>query len=75
MYRKFNFWVNRKVVLYTKLNTAMVRNIILVAKNTHGSKSCVIYKTYPGMVGDIIAGAHLGSKSCVTHNTYTGNGW
>ena len=41
----------------------MVGDIILVAKNTHGSKSCVLYKTYPGMVGDIIAGAHLGQKS------------
>ena len=45
----------------------MVDDIILVAKNTHGYKSCVIYKTlsfvYTGMVGDIIAGAHLGPKS------------
>ena len=55
--------MNRKVVLYTKLYTAMVGDVILEAKNTHGSKSCVIYKTYPGMVGDIIAGAHLGPKS------------
>ena len=41
----------------------MVGDVIFEAKNTHGSKSCVIYKIYTGMVGDIIAGAHLGPKS------------